>query len=293
MYQSFLQYARARYLWVAVVLVIVSAVIYAMQSPAAPRNGGTWLGFTLGTIGLVIIAWLTLFGVRKRMYSAGRTQVEGWLSAHVYLGASLLVLATLHTGGELGWNVHTLAYVLMVVVILSGFYGVYVYRRYPALIAQNRGGQSRETYLQDLAAVDRDVRGAAATASPRVRAAVVSALERTALGGGNLDLLRGRDLSLVELPSAEGAARPVSNTGQLRILGFLSSQLAESPGGRDAEVLQNLINQFARRKALIDVVARDLRLQWRMRFWLFFHVPLTFGLWGALLAHALSVFFYW
>lgn len=293
MYQSFLNYARARYLWVAVVLVIISSVIYATQPAVTPRNGGTWLGFTLGTIGLVVIAWLTYFGVRKRKYRAGKTQVEGWLSAHVYLGSSLLILATLHTAGELGWNIHTLAYVLMVTVILSGFYGVYVYRRYPALIAQNRGGQSREVYLQDLAAIDNDVRSTSANASPRVRAAVLSALERTVLGGGNLDLLRGRDLSLVELPGADGSTRGVANPGQSRILDFLSGQLAASPGGRDAEVLQNLVNQFAQRKALIDVIDRDVRMQWRMRFWLFFHVPLTFGLWGALLAHAVAVFFYW
>jgi hypothetical protein len=291
MYQSFLRYARARYLWVALFLVVISVVIYGMQSSVTPRNGGTWLGFTLGTIGLVVIGWLTYFGVRKRKYRASGSQVEGWLSAHVYLGASLLILATLHSGGEIGWNIHTLAYVLMVMVILSGFYGVYVYRRYPALIAANRGGQSREMYLQQLASVDGELRRTATNTAPRVRDAVLSALDRTALGGGSLDLLRGRDLSLVEIPGS--GTRSVPNPGQSRILAFLSEQLAASPGGRDAEVLQNLVNQYARRKALLDVIGRDVRMQWKLRYWLFLHVPLTFGLWGALLGHALSVFFYW
>jgi hypothetical protein len=116
-------------------------------------------------------------------------------------------------------------------------------------------------------------------------------MDRTALGGGSLDLLRGRDLSLVEIPGS--GTRSVPNPGQSRILAFLSEQLAASPGGRDAEVLQNLVNQYARRKALLDVIGRDVRMQWKLRYWLFLHVPLTFGLWGALLGHALSVFFYW
>ncbi len=292
MYQSFLSYARARYFWVALFLVVISVVIYSMQSSVTPRNGGTWLGFTLGTIGLLVIGWLTYFGVRKRRYRASKTQVEGWLSAHVYLGSSLLILATLHTGGEIGWNIHTAAYVLMILVIFSGFYGVYVYRRYPMVIAQNRGGQSREMYLQQLAAVDTDLRRTVGAAGPRVRDAVLSAIDRTAIGAGSIDLLRGRDLSLAEIPDAGGAG-PKPNPGQTRIIAYLSEQLASSPGGKDAEILQNLVNQYARRKALLDVIARDVRLQWKMRFWLFLHVPLTFALWGALLGHALSVFFYW
>lgn len=48
--------------------------------------------------------------------------VAGWLSAHVYLGTALIVVATLHTGFEFGWSVHTLAYALTLAVVLSGFW---------------------------------------------------------------------------------------------------------------------------------------------------------------------------
>ena len=293
MYQSFLHYANARYLWVALAITTISTLIYAEYDPGIPRNGGTWFGFTVGTIAALLIVWLTLLGVRKRTYNTDSLQVAGWLSAHVYLGTSLLILATLHSAGQLGWNIHSVAYLLMLVVIFSGFYGVYVYRFYPEKISLNRGGRSREMFLQELASTDRDCRSMATNALPHIQAAVYSALDRTALGSNSWGLLRGRDDSRVELPSANGSMRVEHNPAQARILDYLGSQLATSPGGSDAEVVQKLVNLFAQRKALIDVISRDIRMQWRLRFWLFIHVPLTFALWGALIAHIVSVFAYW
>ena len=114
MHQSFLQYRGKRYLWIGLALCVVAVLAYGWHAPLSPPNGGTWLGYTLGTIGALLILWLTALGVRKRSYSSTLGTVQGWVSAHVYLGLALLIVATLHTGFQFGWNVHTLAYVLMV-----------------------------------------------------------------------------------------------------------------------------------------------------------------------------------
>jgi hypothetical protein len=76
--------------------------------------------------------------------------LKAWTSAHVYLGLSLVVVGTLHTGFQFGWNVHTLAYVLMMLVILSGVWGISVYASLPAKLAGNRRGMTKGQMLDAL-----------------------------------------------------------------------------------------------------------------------------------------------
>ena len=62
MHESFLTHARNRYLWVAIVLLILSITLYVWHDPVGSPSGGSWLGYTLGTIGGVLILWLMMFG---------------------------------------------------------------------------------------------------------------------------------------------------------------------------------------------------------------------------------------
>ena len=189
MQSSILDYARKRYLWVALALCVASAVLYYWHEPADPPNGGTWLGYTLGTIGALLILWLLAFGVRKRSYRSSLGTVRGWLSAHVYLGLALLLVVTLHSGFQFGWNVHTLAYVLMCVVIASGLFGVVAYLRYPQLMSDNRTSLTRDQMLEELAGIDdRCVRQANAMQGDFANV-IVSNRDRTAIGGSAWALL--------------------------------------------------------------------------------------------------------
>ena len=117
-------------------LSLLSIALYILDDPRVAPNGGTWLGYTLGTIGALTIVFLTLFGVRKRSYRSNLGDLKYWLSAHVWLGLALVVIATLHTGFQFGWNVHTLAYVLTMLVVISGIWGVYMYLRFPSLMSE-------------------------------------------------------------------------------------------------------------------------------------------------------------
>lgn len=75
---------------------------------------------------------------------------------------------------------------------------------------------------------------------------------------------------------------------------FMAHQL-NSAGKSEQELqrIQQLLDVLGRRKALVARINRDIALQTRLQVWLLVHVPLTFALIAALIAHVVSVFFYW
>src|SRR5947208_48114 len=108
-----------------------------------------------------LILWLTILGLRKRAMTRGRWSLKAWTSAHVYLGLSLIVVATLHTGFQFGWNVHTLAYALMMLVILSGIYGIAAYSILPEELSVSRGEMTRPQMIDTVMKLDRQLQLAA------------------------------------------------------------------------------------------------------------------------------------
>jgi len=62
---------------------------------------------------------------------------------------------------------------------------------------------------------------------------------------------------------------------------------------KQSEALRKLIDMISRKKRLATRVARDIQYQAMMEIWLYFHVPISFGLLAALIAHIVSSFFYW
>ena len=141
--------------------------------------GGGWTGYTLGTVGALLILWLTWLGYRKRSYAENAGRLAARLSAHVYLGVALFFVATLHTGFHIGWNVHTLAYVLMCVVIVSGMFGVYAYVRYPRLMTENRESMTTVQMIGRIAGIDDELRAIVLPLDDTTVAAVEQAIAAT------------------------------------------------------------------------------------------------------------------
>lgn len=296
MHQSIVGYKRGRYFWVALVLAAASIAAYMWHQPPDMPNGGTWLGYTLGTICAVLILWLMFLGIRKRSYSSRMGTVQGWTSAHIYLGAAVLILATLHSGWDVGWNVHTLTYVLLCLVVLSGFFGLFTYLRYPDLVTENRNGMTREQLFKQVQDLDRQCIRTAEDLDAETRALVQSAAERTSVGGGWWAQLSGTDSSKVVLPATYaggGDSGQVGNADQRKVVDLLSKRLAESRGGSELTQLQSLLSGLATKQELMRRIRRDIRFHALLNIWLYVHVPLSFGLLAALLTHIVSVFIYW
>lgn len=302
MHESFLRHQHWFYLKLATALSAAAILVYAWHDPPYGANGGTWLGYTLGVIGAGLIVWLAWLGVRKRRYRSNLGTLRGWTSAHVYFGLALLVIATLHTGFQFGWNIHTLAYVLMVLVIVSGVYGIVVYARYPRAITENRAQATRDAWLAEILDLNESAVELADTINPEMHRVTVRSVANMRIGGG----VRAQLL---------GAARPGDGDEVAAIGDFLRQKLGASAEVRSAEAeqmilfttvsifvgetdpgierLKRLLDLLSRRNELVMRLNRDIQAHARLQIWLYFHVPLTLALLAALVAHIVTVFLYW
>lgn len=268
---SFLKHRRFRWLKIAFLLSLVALASYLLVDVEPRHNGGSWYGYTLGTIGAGLIVWLSLLGVRKRKMTEGRWSLKAWTSAHVYLGLALIVIGTLHTGFQLGWNVHTLAWALMIVVIVTGIYGIVVYAMLPARVSENRREMTKREMLDALAAIDRQLQVAAQPLGREDSDLVIDALEQDPFGFG-----LGTRLS-----------------GNYRRCKTIRALAAFDAGAAPDEASEKVAKLLRRRKSQLDQIRRQMKLRALLDVWLYVHVPVTIALLAALTAHIVSVFYYW
>jgi hypothetical protein len=275
-HDGFLRYRNFRWAKIASVISVVAILAYLLIDAQPRPNGGTAYGYTLGTIGALLILWLTLLGVRKRAMTRGRWSLKAWTSAHVYLGLALIVIGTLHTGFQFGWNVHTLAYTLMMIVILTGIYGISMYSALPKLLSDNRDMMTETQMLEALRSIDRQLHDAAQPLEQRHADLVQASLDQNAFGGGLWARLRGH------YPSC--ATRMAQSE--------IRRETAYKPNIGD-DPLERVDALLTRKEAILARVRRHLRTKALLEVWLYVHVPITFALIAALSAHIVSVFFYW
>ena len=277
-HEGFLRHAGFRWLQVATVLCVaaIGAYVWASLSLDEPPSGGSWLGYILGTVSAGLIVWLACLGIRKRAVSDGHYLLKAWVSAHVYLGLSLVVLGTLHTGFQFGWNVHTVAYGLMILVIASGALGVWAYAVLPHRLHKNRGEVTRRQMLENLDSLDSQLHEAALPLDREAAGIVRLSIEKTDLGGGFWRRLFGlygdcantRALSRIR-PLMRGGAHP------------------------QAEALAKIEGLMKQKSEALALARRQMRITALLEAWLFVHIPATFALLAALVAHIASVFIYW
>jgi len=277
MHDGFLKHAGYRWLKISSAIMLVCIVSYIFVDVSPRHNGGSWYGYTLGTIGALLILWLTMLGVRKRAMTPGQWSLKAWTSAHIYLGLSLIVIGTLHTGFQLGWNIHTAAYVFMMIVIISGIVGIYFYANIPRALSDNRDEMTETEMLENLRSLDRQLHEAAQPLSAEHAGLVLQSLEQDPFGGGFFQRISGR--------------YPDCATRQAQA--DLRRERAYQPKMGGDDPLDKVDALLEKKEATLARVRRHLKLKAMLQVWLFIHVPMTFALIAALTAHIISVFFYW
>jgi hypothetical protein len=294
-HQGALRYAGFRYLWITVALIALSAALFVTQGGMIFARGDTWQGYTLGSIAALLIVWLALLGIRKRRYQSGMGSVQGWTSAHIYLGMAVVVIATLHCAAQFHGNIHTYAYLLMCGVVVSGIVGLLFYANVPRQQSANRSGIPRSELFGELFELDAQARDLANACEPDIASAVKSSIERTVVGGGALVQLMGIDHSLFENPAVITGDRTSSlssNVDQRAVIACVANRVPRAYKESEAAGLRSLVVVLSRRQTILRRIRRDIQLQGWLRAWLYVHVPLTMATIAALIVHILSSFMY-
>ena len=274
-----MRHARLRWLKVAVVLNLAAMAafwwVFVYSGTRLEHAGGTWLGYTLGTIGALIILWLTMIGIRKRAMTSGHWSLKAWVSAHVYLGLSLIITVTLHTGFQFGLNIHTAAYLLMLAVIGSGIMGVIAYIYLPVRLSDVRGELTKKQMIEVLHSLDRRILEAAQSLDQAQAGVVQLSLDKTIIVGSLWQRL----------------TNSYPRCGNARAIRRIKRFVRKATGG-EAEALERVSGLLSRKAEILMTARRYARIRALLEAWLYIHIPMTFALLAALTAHIVSVFFF-
>lgn len=314
--RTFLDYKGYRYLKGAGLLTGAAALVYWLSKPPGGQSyGGTWFGYVLGVVSALLVLVLAWYGLRKRhppkvqdrrrgnrrqMSDTTETEsssrrardrrkrpaedswryggtLQGWLSAHAYFGIALIVLSSLHAGFRFGWNVHTLAYALVVFVVVSGFYGMYSYLHHPRQITENLGEDSLGKLLLKISELDELARMRALGLPDEINALVTAARQGTQIGGSLSQQLSGRQRNC----PTDLAVHRVQELAK------------ELVSGDQPRLIRDLYSVLLQKQRLVVRARNDVSLNARMQFWLYLHVPFSIALLAALFVHIASVLVYW
>jgi hypothetical protein len=268
-HDTFITYKRFRWLWFTLITLVVCTLVYIWDAPPGGRNGGTVVGYTYGVVSALAIVWLMAYGLRKRAYHSSLGTVEGWLAAHVWIGLGLLLLVPLHAGFSFALNVHTAAYVFMVITILSGIWGAANYSYLSEQITAHRGGTKDSALLEQVESLSQQIEQLCAKKSESFLR-LFNRFDFT-FHPGLRALLKFTQVPVVDHAVAGALMREVPDVER-----------------NDALVMLGLLDQ---RADLVRRILEQARIKALLKVWLYVHVPVSVALCVALAVHILSVFF--
>jgi hypothetical protein len=260
-------------LWLGLVLFLLLSVLilrlYSRYVGIVPGIGYV-TGWTL--FGLILL--LTLYNGRKKLPFLTLFSSEAWLQFHIYAGLLTAVLFFVHIGYRIprGWFQGVLAW-LYVLVMLSGFFGLFISRSIPRRLT-TRGG---EVLFESIPGIRRQLQ-------ERAEALVLKSVP-------NLKSSTIADFYLRELKDFFDGQRNVGLhwfevrsplNRLLNKINDLNRYLNESE--------RSSINELAVLVRQKDGLDYQYALQRMLKLWLFVHIPLTYSLLIFTLAHIVLVF---
>lgn len=269
--ETFISHDNYKWMWVFLVALIVCTAIYVVYDPIGDPSGGSIVGIAYGilaALGMFVLMW---YGIRKRSYRAKKTTLKGCLSVHVWLGVSLIFLVPLHCGFSFGANVHTLAYLLMMLTILSGIWGAMSYGKLATNIQSNRGGAGIDNLLLQINLI-------------------TDVLDSLSAGKSDDFLRLLNSLNFDYKPGIKQAL--LGKIPQAIIPSETAQFMAQIPGDERDEGLK-LVSMINRKIELCNQCQDEVSVNFWLKFWLYFHLPVACAAIAALVIHIVAVLYYW
>ncbi len=273
---SFLTYRSGRWFWISSATALGLVFHYFIYQSRTVAYGGSIEGLLYGVAGTGLIAVLMYLGIRRRSYASNTGTLQGWVSAHIYLGLLTLLLIPMHAGFRFGWDVHTLAFVLLAVVVLSGVVGLFLYRSIPGRLTRYETGQQADKIDPEIARLLSDMRAlmkGKSDALVQIYKAEIATSQRRASMGWSL-LLKGPGSDLLAARSAD-----------------LAKKVSAIPPSDQATF--QILSQLLLKKTQLEVnLLHQMRLRNALQAWLYVHVPVSIAMVFAVGVHLVAVFLY-
>lgn len=269
--ETFINYKSYLWLWIMLAVTLMLSVWYYLDNPVGGRSGSSTFGYASGAIATAAILYLMWFGIRKRSYYAHRVSLKGWLAAHIWLGVALVIIVPLHAAFDFGFNLHTLAYVFMCLVVLSGIVGTIFYRFLPAETISNRGGGALKKRLEDLNTQGEEIGKLIIDKSPQF-----------------IELVKALDIAFEPSLLNVFCGQKVRELDQKLAV----NKLALVPDAERSEAIK-VISLISKKRGLAASIQNEIVVRSKLKIWLYAHIPLSVGLVVLVAIHILSVFYFY
>ena len=259
--------------WIGLSLLILVSVI-AVWLQARWAGAVLRLSYLTGWVLFALILILAFYNGRKKLPFLPLLSSEAWLQFHIYAGLLTAVLFAGHISYRVpkGWFQITLA-TLYVLVMLSGFFGLFVSRALPKRLTA-RGG---EVLFERIPAIRRELRERAEALALKSISEAKSATIADFYSRELKEFFEGQKhfgLHLLEV------SNPIKQL--LNRINDLNRYLNEQE--------RSLLAQIAALVRQKDGLDYHHALQLVLKTWLFVHIPLTYSLLLFSLAHIVLVF---
>jgi hypothetical protein len=120
------------WLWITIIVIVVSALAYFPYAMHETPGGGTPLGLVFGSLALGCMIFAALLSLRKRFRIIRIGSARVWMKAHLWLGFLALPLVLFHAAFHARGLMTIILMLLTIIVVASGVFGAWLQHTLPS-----------------------------------------------------------------------------------------------------------------------------------------------------------------